>query len=333
MAGALTVASAGCAPDPGRRSDERFALLAVGDTGLPPGSHDGQRAVARALAFEDAERQVDGLVLLGDNFYPRGLERADLATRIGHNLVSPYCRFLALGPRARETGEACSPPGAPVRPIWAVLGNHDHLAPDSPELQRTTVVEFVANWRMNRAVAEVHQAAPGVSLILVDSMLLLQDPSLLTEVVAGAPGPWRILVSHVPLVPGWGARDGVEEAVRATHDAARRAGVPVQLGLAGHEHNLQAFVLSESPRLSVIAGGGSSSRKVHPGPASRVFAQQTRGFARVAVLEADPERLRVELIASPSFTWPGAPPVQRVASYEVSLAGRVTASDGSSVSP
>ena len=331
LAGALALASAGCWADPGPRSDERFALLAVGDTGLPRDSHDGQRQVARALAFEDAERPVEGLVLLGDNFYPRGLERGDLALRIGLNLVSPYCRFLVLGPRADETAATCSPAGRPARSIWAVLGNHDYLTRESPELQRTTVVEFIANWRMNQAVAEVHQAAPGVSLILVDSKLLRRDPSVLTDVVASAPGPWRILVSHIPLVPGLSEPEG--GAVRAANEAIERSGVPVQLALAGHEHNLQAFVLIEAPRLSVIAGGGSSSRGVHPGPASRVFARETRGFARVAVLETEPERLRVELIAAPAFSWPGGPPVRRIASYEVSLAGQVTARDGSRVSP
>ncbi len=333
LAGALLAAFAiGCGNDPGPRGDERYAFLALGDTGLPPSSHDGQRAVASALAFEDQLRPVESLVLLGDNFYPRGLERGELAQRIRHNLVSPYCRFVSLGPRSTELDTSCSPTRK-RGPIWAVLGNHDHEDPESALLQRTVVGDFVANWHVPAESVAVRSLAAGIQLILVDSQELLRgDPARLARAVAEAPGPWRILVAHIPLVAGYGERDGVTEAIHGVTEAIARSGVPVQLTLAGHEHNLQAFVLEDRKGLAIIAGGGSNARKIHPGPGNRVFAEESRGFARVAILATEPERMRVELIAAPKLEWPGAAPIRRVATYEVALSGDVNAS-GPSVRP
>ena len=319
----LTAFSVGCG-DRAPRDDERFALLALGDTGLAPGSHGGQRAVARALSFEDRLRPVDGLALMGDNFYPRGLERHELTERIRHNLVSPYCRFLVLGPRAPELGSTCRPE-RPRGPVWAVLGNHDHEAPESPELQRRVVPEFVANWSMPTEDVAVRRVAEGVDFILVDSkQLLAQGPRTLALAIGRSRGPWRILISHVPLIDGYGERDGIGEAVAGIAGAIASAGVPVQLTLAGHEHNLQAFELSDRAGLAVVAGGGSSARSLHEEPPTRVHARETRGFARVAILAGEPERLRVELIAVPRVPWPGFGPIVRDATYTVSLAGEVS---------
>jgi len=105
----------------------RFSLLALGDTGAPPDDSEGyetQLAVAAAMAASDRARPVRALVLLGDNFYPDGLARAESVARIRANLVRPYCRFLALaGPRASEVSDACAAPAArrdPL-PVFALL--------------------------------------------------------------------------------------------------------------------------------------------------------------------------------------------------------------------
>ena len=308
-------------------------MLALGDTGVPPGDHDGQAEVAAALTAEDAADPVDGLVLLGDLFYPNGLEADRVIERVAHNIVDPYCALIAPGPRYAELETTCplAPASNPDRAVWAVLGNHDHGFSGSAALQRDVLPAFVANWHMNRAVVEVVEAAPGVSLILVDTQSLLAgDAQQLADAVARAAGPWRILVGHHPFADGLGDRDGVGEATRAMAAAARSAGVPVQLALSGHEHNLQAFV-SDVPALQIISGGGSGSRNLHDEPLPRVFGLERPGFARVAVLATYPETLRVELIALSRLSWLLSP--RRVATYFVALDGSVTDSTGSSVSP
>ena len=112
----------------------RFSMLAVGDTGQShwlPSLREGQLAVARALTAADLARAADALVLLGDNFYPRGLTAAELIPRIRTNLVWPYCRFVALGGRdSRAVADACTLPQSLRRAnppaIYAVLGNRYH---------------------------------------------------------------------------------------------------------------------------------------------------------------------------------------------------------------
>jgi len=334
---AWVLASTACGPvAPEQRAPERFSILAVGDTGLPLGAHDGQARVAEMLAAEDAAHPVDGLLLLGDNFYPRGLSRDDLALRIGHNVLTPYCRFVTPGPRAAETGSPCVPSPRPGRTIWAVLGNHDTGTPESPRLEREAVPAFVANWRMNDDVVEVLPVGKGVQLVLVDSTrLVASDPDLLRAAVDAAPGPWRIVAGHYPIVDGWGASDGLAAQTTALHDALASARHRVQLILSGHEHNLQAFRPADGvPALHVIAGGGSSARKIEPGPDSRVFARETRGFARVAILRGPPERLLVELIATPKPLLGLAARRERVARFEIGVDGTFYASEpAKSVSP
>ena len=326
----LFVSAAGCEGQREPGPPERFALLALGDTGVPPGDHDGQAQVAAALSAEDATTPIDAIVLLGDIFYPHGLERKVLLERIAHNIVNPYCRFVTAGPRYSELQSDCRASGV-TRPIWAVLGNHDHGVPESPELQQSVLPEFVSNWHMNREVAEVVEAAPGVSLVLVDTHSLhASDAKVLGAAVARARGPWRILVGHHPFAPGLGERDGVGDVTRAAAAAVRDAGLPVQLALSGHEHNLQAFV-ADVPALQIISGGGSGARNLHDEGLPRAFGTERPGFARIAVLETEPETLRVELIALSRLPW--LIPPRRVATYFVSLDGAVSDEAGSSVNP
>jgi hypothetical protein len=185
----------GCAPDD---FDEpvRFSLLAVGDTGASPrNDEDYPRLlrVAGAMAAEDRRRAAQALLLLGDNFYDRGLRADELEVRVRANLVAPFCRFVALeGTRSHEVTDVCpEPPSrrAPV-PIFAVLGNHDHLSAESPALQRETVPRFVSNWRMAPGPVGRFELADGVSLIAFDSEWLIAgaNPAPLREALHNAPG-------------------------------------------------------------------------------------------------------------------------------------------------
>lgn len=314
-------------------TEERFApvvsIFAVGDTGAEPSDDgEGQRAVAGALAWLDGRRPVDGLVLLGDNFYPGGLERIDLVDRLIRNLVDPYCGFVAAGgPRWAELYSDCPGTRTPARPIWAVLGNHDHYGPESADLQRKRVPEFVSNWHMPRESVASIALAGGLQLILVDTVELIKDQTfdLLTQVIANAPGPWRILVSHEPFLAGASdshSRIGMDRARRAI----AAAGVPVQLALAGHEHNLQIIAPPPpGPALQVIAGGGSSPRSVRTAHEGRLFARKAHGFARIELFAQPEERLVVTLFEVPGWWRLGAPPASSVASYAVTLEGEVLA--------
>jgi 3',5'-cyclic AMP phosphodiesterase CpdA len=280
FASAVCVAAAGAEPP-------QLSLLAVGDTGAPPDDPEGTRtqlAVAAAMAASDRARPVHALVLLGDNFYPAGLLRGELVARLRANLVRPYCHFLQLaGPGAPDVAGACETPAAerhPV-PLFATLGNHDHLSAESPALQRTAPRRFLADWHMPLGAASVYELGGGVSLVVLDSDPVFEgaDVEPLIEALRASRGPWRILAAHHPIAN----RDRGSELER--HARYRRvvlaavavAGVPVHLVLAAHEHNLQLLALDPpAPALHAIAGGGSNARSLHgpdprPSTGSRVF--------------------------------------------------------------
>ncbi len=302
----------------------RFSLLAVGDTGRPAKllrPLDPQRAVARGLVAEDRRRPADALVLLGDNFYWRGLESHELVERIRENLVAPYCRFVELGgPRSEEVRGACGLEKSERRalPLYAILGNHDHASAESPALQREAIPRFVSNWHVPPGLVEVVEFPAGVSLILLDSVALREhgaDAEPLLEALRRSRGPWRILAAHHPLAwardPGRRS-DPVQQAYRErVLRLVESAGVDVHLVLSGEEHNLQLIEMAPpGPRVQVVAGSGSSVREVSSSNPDARFALDELGFARVDLVgEGEAERLAVSLFSTASVpVFDGDPP-------------------------
>jgi tRNA A-37 threonylcarbamoyl transferase component Bud32/Icc-related predicted phosphoesterase len=295
----------------------RWSVIATGDTGRTSkfaSLIEGQLSVARSMTEEASRNPVDGLVLLGDNFYWHGLAREHLVQRIRTNLVRPYCYFLELsGPRSNEVDDACGINAAARAPveIFAVLGNHDIELPESVELQRHVIPDFLPGWRMSKSLAEVYEVAPGVSLILFESELAIDDKEAikrkLREAVSTARGPWRILVTHRPIATdddGFPPEGGYPGFVR---EALAESGEPVQLVLAGHHHSLQVFEIGD-PTPSLHIGIGSGSRATPPlakdHPDAR-FGALELGFARVDLVglgDAE-ERLSVRLFEAPRWPW------------------------------
>jgi len=332
---AVLLAAAAGGP-PASAQPARLSLLAVGDAGAPPAEPDHyatQLAVAAAMAASDRAQPAHGLVLLGDNFYPDGLRSDELVLRLRANLVRPYCRFLELGGRrAEELADACTLPAAERHPlpIFAILGNHDHMAPEGATLQREAPRRLLANWRMPLGAAAVYELPGGVSLVLLDSTPIFEgaDAAPLVEALRAARGPWRILAAHHPIAN----RDrGVEKERHARYRsrvlaAVAAAGAPVQLLLAGHEHNLQVLVLdAPAPRLHVVAGGGSGARSLHGPDPRREAGFERPGFARVDLVgDGSGARLVASLYGLPRLPLRLVSDRPRLLSrWSVDLAGRV----------
>jgi hypothetical protein len=245
-------------------------------------------------------------VLLGDLFYDDGLRERELVARVRANVVAPYCRFVDLsGPRSDEVRAACGArdaASARVRPIYAVLGNHDVTTEESRRLELEAIAPFVANWRLSAEAASWVALSPRVSLVLFDSNRLQNggDTAPLRDALRAAPGPWRILVAHHPIGTHSG-RERRDEYTADVRQAVRDAGVPVHLMLAGHEHNLQLVAQDDpGPRLVVVSGAGSRPRDVISRSKTRLFASEQLGFVRVDLLGAgEGERLEITLFAVP----------------------------------
>jgi predicted MPP superfamily phosphohydrolase len=326
---------AGMSPSP--PSEARLSLLAVGDTGRtrPLATlFEGSLSVSEAMTEEALRDPVDGVVLLGDNFYWNGLSSGTLVPRVAANLVRPFCHFLRLdGPRSDEVSSACRRPEttrSPV-PIYAVLGNHDIEIEESPRLQREVIPEFLPDWQMSPGLARAIELGHGVSLILFESEPEIDDPEAirraLVDAIQSARGPWRILATHRPVATDDLARPfvgGYPEFVLSSIEAAGR---PVQLVLAAHHHNLQVFELTgATPLLHVGVGSGARAEPpiAEDHPDAR-FGRLALGFVRVDLIGGDSDaRLSATLFEAPR--WPVLAPLRPagpIARFEVDLAGRV----------
>jgi hypothetical protein len=322
-----------------QREGARWSLMATGDTGrtsLFASLFEGQLAVAQAMTEEAQQDPVDALALLGDIFYWHGLNRKHLVERIRRNLVGPYCHFLDLtGPRSSEVGDACGIGESARAPVdlFAVLGNHDIEFAESIDLQRNVIPDFLPGWHMSKSLTQVYEVAPGVSLILFESELAIDDKeaiqNALREAISEARGPWRILATHRPVATddeGFPPVGGYPGFVR---EAIAESGQSVQLVLAGHHHSLQVFEIGP-PTPSLHIGIGSGSRTKPPlarnHPDAR-FGVMKLGFARVDLVSHgdEEERLSVRLFGAPRWPWLASfQNYELLAHFEVDLLGQVS---------
>jgi predicted phosphodiesterase len=282
-----------------------------------------QWLVARAMAEQHRAAPVDGLLLLGDHFYPDGLARADFEQRVGDQIVAPYRDFVTLSERGRRLYGAAAEPERPTR-ILAVLGNHDYDRPESPGLQVDGISGLVDSWHMPEAETSTVDLGHGARVALLHQHQWgKREARKLAAALAEEPADFWIVAGHYPLLAMGGHHaHWVERKLRAIYREAAR---PVHLQIAGHEHNLQ--LLREpgpGPALHAIAGGGSNTSEILPTGATREVGLDALGFARIDVVgERRAEALRVSLFAVDRTTPWLAPAGRRVATSWIDRDARV----------
>jgi hypothetical protein len=324
------------------------SLLALGDTGKPvgrePHADRAQIVVGRALERRQRATHAAALLLLGDNFYPDGLERFSMVSRIRQNLVQPYCGFFSSrGERWHEVAGRCggAAPGR-VPAVYAVLGNHDHRSSESAQLQRHAVREFIENWRMPAGLAQAYELGCGVSVVAFDSSPIRKpgfwnpfepDVQPLVDALRASRGPWRILIAHHPLIAV------KQEAPRLTQRrrsysrrlarAIQASGVRIQLMISGHEHYLAADPEPAGAFLNLVAGAGSSTRS-QPAPRRKMRFRATElGFAEIRLHDAGgAPMLHASLWGVPRD---GASPARRLVGWRIAADGSFRRVDPSRV--
>jgi hypothetical protein len=299
-----------CVPEtPDSAADESpsGSLIAVGDTGSPwgfaPQLFEGQLAVGIAIQKEHARSPIDAFVLLGDNFYPSGLRAGELLPRIVDNIARPYCALIeASDELARRLDPACLRDNGPRPRLFAVIGNHDLITPESERLQRKEVPGFVLNWDMPSAdTSRIRELPGGLSLIFLHSGYPWGEAEVeqLSSDLRSAKGPWRVLIGHRPPIAGH------PQLSRMVARAAELSGRVVHAYLAGHVHVVAAIPgVVPAPALTVIAGSGSHARRQEERE-YRIeqpdLLVEELGFMRLDVMGTSPtDFLRVTLFQAPA---------------------------------
>jgi tartrate-resistant acid phosphatase type 5 len=251
-----------------------LTFFALGDTG----DDTRQRAhVVEAMA-EHAEPEAPAfVVLLGDNFYPHGVDEPD-------------------SPRFARDFEAALPGDRFPMHCYVVLGNHDHEGSIEAQLAH---VSPSGRWRAPSRYYAFSEVAPDGAT--VDFFVL--DTTPLARHVAGferqlewlalrlgtSTADWRVVIGHHTIVSGGVHGDSAVLQVRLA--PLLRDG-RVDIYICGHDHDLQALQLANGP-LVIVCGSGSRVRRVGHTDDS-LYSESAPGFVRVRI---DRERLCASLIS------------------------------------
>jgi hypothetical protein len=289
-------------------SSRQLEFLVIGDQGSGNGR---QWRVARAMeAVAAQDRQVGFVVVLGDNFYSRGVQGTD-DRQWSYKFENVYQgRYLS------------------ALPFYAVLGNHDYLGKPEAEIEYAQRRLGSGRWHMPaHAYVEDYgqvEGRPLLRMVYLDSNLT--GPALaaqtrfleqaLTSTRERAP-VWRAIASHHPL-HNFGryaptvAGDG-KPASAVTQPAAASAGgegtgsefanavlavvrrVPVDFVLSGHDHDLQVIAEGADPVQIVSGAAGRPPYAVErKGPALRYGASEN-GFVKMRL---DPDVMQISVMGS-----------------------------------
>jgi hypothetical protein len=276
-AGAQAEATPAPVPAPG----PRFFALGDGGTGSPD-----QHRVGSAVREKCASAGCDFGVLLGDNFYPDGVESAE-DPQWATKFEQPYAGILAAG-----------------IPFYAVLGNHDYA--DGRDFGRGAhQVAYGQNhplWRMpaaHYAFAEGHAAFLALDTTALDARLPgaeAEQARTVEQALAANSRPWVIALGHHPLLSNGtnGNARGALERFLSSQVCPR-----ADLYISGHDHNLQVLAHASCRALLAVSGGGGYATYTLPGGHATLFQTQALGFMYVSV---EPARLTVEVVGADGQT-------------------------------
>lgn len=247
--------------------DRQVNLLALGDWG---DDNWAQAEVADGMAQYTQRRiaSLDGVLLLGDNFYSP-LQGID-------------------DPRWDRLFEQMYDPQSLDAPFYAAMGNHDYYEANGSYLLEYSSAHANSRWNMPARWyrLELPAEAPLVTVLVLDSNYESlsteewadQGDWLAAELQKPRQTPWLIVAAHHPLYSD--GKHGDDSFLGAAWgELLKRHGVDFYL--CGHDHNLQHLRLPDRDTDFVISGGGGrGTRDLQPnirGP----FAAEIHGFAHL----------------------------------------------------
>jgi tartrate-resistant acid phosphatase type 5 len=245
---------------PTTQASEHANLLAMGDWGT---NGPGQRAVAQAMAdyVQSTHAAVDGMLLVGDNFYMK----------------------LPGGVKDPMWQSAFEQMYDPVRlnfPFFAALGNHDYQnGKDAIELEYAKV-HPESRWKLPARWYRIDlpKEHPLVTVLMLDSD---KDPlgsarwaeqiAWIETELAKPRGTWTMCCAHHPLFSNGGHGDN---GVLQNEWGKLFVKYNVDFYVCGHDHDLQHLQIPNWFTSFVLVGGGGQDTKLmrhdDRGPMSRL---------------------------------------------------------------
>lgn len=240
-----------------RTNKKMISFLAVGDLG------DLTTEIAhRTMATIRSQPSVHGVLLLGDNFYPHGIESED-------------------DPRWKEWEQTV----LPSCPWYAVLGNHDYLGDPMAEVRFSS--DPSRFWTMPGRYYDQKFMFPdggGVHLICLDTFELSIEESRvnslamgmssarfhqiitalngqwewLDQVLSENTGMWKVVIGHYPIYSS-GNHGNNQELIHKLDPILKKH--RVDLYLSGHDHHLEHRTKGETQY--IVTGAGSYYQYPH----------------------------------------------------------------------
>ncbi|HXI14686.1 MAG TPA: metallophosphoesterase [Thermoanaerobaculia bacterium] len=219
-------------------------LIAIGDTG------ESDTRVLEVLATQIAPLKPDAILLLGDNFYERGIESPDGDWR----RTAPLFKMGA--------------------PIFPVMGNHDHRASNKLAQVRKSGTAGFEQWRFP-ALNYTVRSGNLIDVVMMDSMSIAKryapspavpghrEVACITErSLQASTARWKLVAAHHPaFTSGLHQRDLELEHVRGLAPLFDQSGVAIYV--TGHDHDLEFFPPPAPSRTAyLISGSGSRSRRI-----------------------------------------------------------------------
>ena len=239
-------------------------LLFTGDTGT--GNSD-QKDVALAMEKTCVDKKIDGVVLLGDNFYDDGVKSVD----------DP--QWLS------KFADMYNTPCLASHKFYVVLGNHDMRMNPNAQILYTQKSNY--KWNLPNRFYALH--FKGIAdFFALDSNFPdacgvsgLCSLDWIGEKMKESEAPWKIVMGHHPVLSGgkyprpkWLAALTLPRLLCQGH---------ADFYFSAHDHNLQHLrgqVNGEGCEVNqlVVGGGGGSLNNVESIPGKTLFAAKSHGY-------------------------------------------------------
>ncbi|HWP44470.1 MAG TPA: metallophosphoesterase [Blastocatellia bacterium] len=245
---------------------EAVRVLVFGDFGS---GFSTQRKTAEAMAAAHRKRAFDFGLTVGDNFYDSGMESH--TTSRWKMLWDDMYGSLGIK-------------------VYATLGNHDWILPDSPAAE-ILHSDRSPTWRMPSPYY-TFKAGPVQFFALDTNEVSEAQLMWLDEELKKRSARWKIVYGHHPIYSDGYHGDNAGLIARLLPILKGR----VDIYLAGHDHILQHLKSEAGVHFFISGGGGAGLYRVAPKERS-LFAQSAHGFT---TLDADANRIKVAFVGSDS---------------------------------